>query len=143
MTSEIQQEKRPAVGYDINYKGPEGFAEHFHVGADDTGPIIAGRTGLIEWLKNIGATPLPRDVPYTGPAKAAAQTPLDPMLVAAQQVLGTPQQPLAAAVGRMCVIHHVEMKRVPGTSETGKLSKFNKPYNAFWVCEAVEGCKGG
>lgn len=117
------------VSWDIFWCGPDGFGEHLQVVADDSQPIIRGRTQLIEWLKSIGAKPQPRDIPY--PGKTSPKAPADPMYAAAQQVLG-------AAVGKNCQIHNVAMRRIPG----GVSQKTGKPYNAFWVCDAVDGCRG-
>lgn len=129
--NEITQESARRVSWDLFYRGADGFGEHFQVTADDSAPIIKGRAQLLEWLKSIGAKPLPRDIDFPSkapPVRAAA----DPMLAAAQQVLG-------AKVSRTCPIHNVEMKHVPA----GFSTRTNKQYNAFWACEAVNGCRGG
>lgn len=126
----------PRVSWDSFYVGPEGFGEHFQVVAESSGPIIEGRRMLLDWLKTIGAKPQPRDIAWPSKAPAATSRP-DPMLAAAHQVLG-------ASVTKTCAIHDVAMKRIPGTSETGRVSRTTgKPYNSFWICEAAPGCRGG
>lgn len=124
------------VSWDIFYVGEYGFGEHLQVIAPDSKPIIEGRPKLLEWLKSIGAKPQPRDIPFASKTPVASRpAPADPMMQAAQQVLG-------ATITRTCAIHNTAMKRIPGTAETGKIGRNGKPYPAFWVCEAVEGCRG-
>lgn len=137
MTLQTEAEETTRVSYDLFFKGPEGYGEHLQVISPDSRRIIDGRPKLLDWLKQIGATPLPRDIAFPGKAPFAPGAPAkDPMMQAAQAVLG-------ASIGRTCSIHNVAMKRVAGTQETGKLSKNGKSYPSFWVCEAVEGCRGG
>lgn len=139
LSEQVQPESAARVSWDVFFVGEYGFGEHLQVIANTSKPIIEGRAQLLEWLKTTGAKPQPRDIPFpsktTAPAvTAGAKT--DPMYAAAQQVLG-------AQVGRMCPIHSADMKRIGGTADHGRLSKNGKPYNAFWVCSAVEGCRGG
>ena len=135
MTESSTEPTAPRVSWDAFYVGPEGFGEHFQVVAADSAPIIAGRGKLLDWLRTIGAKPQPRDIAFPNKQAPRPAPQADPMLRAAQQVLG-------ANVAKTCPIHNEPMRRIPGSAESGKLSRNGKSYNAFWVCEAAEGCRG-
>jgi hypothetical protein len=126
------------VEWNVFYVGEHGFGEHLQVRSRTSRPIIEGRAKLLDWLKEIGAKPQPRDIPFASKVSTprGAAAPVDPMLAAAQQTFGS-------AVGKNCVIHGTAMKRIGGTAEHGRLSKTGKSYNAFWVCESAPGCRGG
>ena len=52
--------------YDLFFRGPEGFGEHFQVVAETADDLLKGRTPLINALQIMDAKPLPRDMDNQG-----------------------------------------------------------------------------
>jgi hypothetical protein len=122
--------------YDLFFRGPEGFGEHFQITSESAEDLLKGRSPLINALAIMDAKPLPRDMENQGRSYPARGGPPRPAGA------GSPSQKPQPGVTPVCPVDggHMTMKtgvKGPNTQAPGD------PY-AFWGCDnyATTGCRG-
>ena len=111
--------------YDLFFRGPEGFGEHFQITSETAEDLLKGRTPLINALAIMDAKPLPRDMENQGrsyPPRTQGSAPSSP--------------PPTPGTVPICPVDSAPMQlRQPRDGQT---------WPAFWSCSNYRstGCKG-